>query len=163
MLHQKLTAMKNLLFLVVLTILLSACASSNKMANKSINNDIIGQNEMVVFERLGVPSRVDHLRDGGKVMIYESTSKGMFLTPYDKPAITYNFNKNLIGEPQGLTYTSNVNTAVNDPKFTIYPTNVSYFKVYIDKHGNAVRIEQNMSQEQLEIYHERFKHFRSNE
>ena len=89
------------------------------------------------------------------------TSKGMFLTPYNKPAITYNFNKNLLGETQGLTYTSNVNTAVNDPKYTIYPTNVSYLKVYFDKDGNAVKIEQTLPQEQLEIYHERFKHFKN--
>ena len=160
MLHQKSTVMKNLVFLLVMTLLLYSCASTNKTANKSIHNAVIGQNEMIVLKRLGTPTRVEHLRNGGKVMVYESTSKGMFLTPYNKPAITYNFNKNLVGEPQGLTYTSNVNTAVNDPKYTIHPTNVSYLKVYIDKNGNAVRIEQNMPQEQLDIYHERFKHFK---
>lgn len=153
--------MKNLLFLVVLTFLINSCVTTTKSTSKAINNDIIGQNEMVILKRLGVPTRVEHTRDGGKVMIYESTSKGMFLTPYNKPAITYNFKKNLVGERQGLTYTSNVNTAVNDPKYTIYPTNISYFKVYINEHGNAIRIEQNMSQEQLDIYHERFKHFQS--
>ena len=153
--------MKSFLFLVVLTLLLNSCATTTKSTSKAFNNDIIGQNEMVVLKTLGVPTKVEHLRDGGKIMIYESTSKGMFLTPYNKPAITYNFNKNLVGETQGLTYTSNVNTAVNDPKYTIYPTNTSYFKVYINEHGSAVRIEQNMSQEQLEIYHERFKHFKS--
>lgn len=155
--------MKNLLFLLVLTLLLSSCASTNKVANKSIQNAIIGQNEMIVFKGLGTPTRVEHARDGGKVMVYESTSKGMFLTPYNKPAITYNFKKNLIGERQGLTYTSNTNTAVNDPRYTIRPTEVSYLKVYIDKNGNAIRIEQNLPQEQLDIYHERFKHFQFNE
>ena len=160
MLYHKSFAMRNLLFLLVLTILLSSCASTNKMANKSIHNAIIGQNEMIVFERIGTPTSVEHFRDGGKVMVYESYSKGMYLTPYNKPAITYNFKKNLIGEPQGLTYTSNVNTAVNDPKYTIYPTNTSYLKVHINKHGNAIRIEQNLPQEQLDIYQERFKHFR---
>ena len=68
---------------------------------------------------------------------------------------------NYLIQIQGLTYTSNVNTATNDPKYTIYPTNLSYLKVYIDKQGNAIRLEQNMPQEQLDVYHERFKHFRS--
>lgn len=153
--------MKNFLLVVVLTILINSCASTNKTTNSAINNAIIGQNEMLVLKRLGVPTRVEHARDGGKVMIYESTSKGMFLTPYNKPSISYNTNRDFTGKMQGLTYTSNVNTVVNDPKYTIYPTNISYFKVYIDKQGNAVRIEQNMPQEQLEVYHERFKHFRS--
>ena len=152
--------MKSFLFLLVLTLLINSCATTTKSTSKAINNDIIGQNEMVVKKRLGTPTRVEHARDGGKVMIYESTSKGMFLTPYSKPAITYNFKKNLVGERQGLTYTSNVNTAVNDPKYTIYPTEVSYLIVYIDKHGKVVRIEQNLPQEQLDIYHERFKYFK---
>ena len=151
--------MRNLLFLLVLTILLNSCASTNKMAKESIHNAIIGQNEMIVLNRLGMPARVEHAPDGGKVMIYEYYSKGMYLTPYNKPAITYNFNKNLIGETQGLTYTSNVNTVTNDPKYTIYPTNVSYLKVYLDKQGNCGRFEQTLPQEQLEIYHKRFKHF----
>jgi hypothetical protein len=152
--------MKNLRFLVVLTILLNSCASTNKMENESIHNAIIGQNETIVCNRLGMPTRVEHARDGGKVMTYEYYSKGMYLTP-NKSAITYNITKNFGGDRQGWTYTSNVNTATNDPKFTIYPTNVSYLKVYIDKQGNAIRLEQSMPQEQLEIYHERFKHFHS--
>lgn len=151
--------MRNLLFLLVLTILLNSCASTNKMAKESIHNAIIGQNEMIVLKKLGVPARVEYARDGGKVMIYEYYSKGMYLTPNKKPAISYNINRDLTGEMQGLTYKSNVNTVTNDPKYTIYPTNVSYLKVYLDKQGNAIRIEQNMPQEQLEIYHERFKHF----
>jgi len=151
--------MKSFLFLLVMTILLSSCASTYKMANKSIHNAIFGQNEMIVYKRLGVPTRIVPTTDGGKVMIYEYYSKGMYLTP-NKSAITYNTNKDLEGNKQGWTYTSNVNTATNDPKYTIYPTNVSYLKVYLDEEGNAIRLEQNMPKEQLEIYHERFKHFR---
>jgi hypothetical protein len=156
----KLTAIKTYILLSVCWLLLCSCSSS-KRTNSVFNDAIIGENEMVVLKRLGVPTRVEHISNGGKVMIYESTSKGMFLTPYNKPAISYNFNKNMVGERQGITYTSNTNTAVNDPKYTVYPNSTSYFKVYINKHGDAVRIEQNMSQEQLEIYHERFKHFKT--
>lgn len=161
MLYRKLSVMKNLLFLLVLTILFTACASTNKVANESLHNAIIGQNEIIVLKRLGMPARVEHTSDGGKVMIYEYFSKGMYLTPYNKPAINYNYNKNLLGETQGLTYTSNTNTVTNDPKYTVYSTNVSYLKVHMDNQGNAIRIEQNLPQEQLDIYHERFKHFQS--
>lgn len=152
--------MKNLLFLLVLTILLSSCASINKMANESIHNAIIGQNEMIVYKRLGMPSRVEHTRDGGKIMIYEFYSKGMFLTPNKSELTFYNYDYlNGTSTFPGITLRSGVNTVTNDPKYTIYPTNVSYLKVYLDKQGNAIRIEQTMPQEQLDIYHERFKHF----
>jgi hypothetical protein len=150
-LHQELTGMKNLLFLLVLTILLNSCASTNKMANESIHNAIIGQNETIVCNRLGMPTRIEHASDGGKVMIYEHYSKGMFLTPY-RYKINYRDGIVLSGAKYSVT---------NDPKYTIYQTNVSYLKVYLDKQGNAIRIEQTMPQEQLEIYHERFKHFHS--
>ena len=149
MLHQKQTAMKNLLFLLVLTILLSSCASTNKMANESIHNAIIGQNETIVCKRLGMPTRVEHASDGGKIMIYEFYSKGMFLTPY----------KSKISYTRGIVLGGHDYSVTNDPKYTIYQRNVSYLKVYLDKQGNAVRLEQAMPQEQLEIYHERFKHF----
>jgi len=122
MLHQKLIAMKYLLFSLVLTVLLSSCASTNKIANKSIHNAIIGQSEMVVFKRLVTPTRVEHGRDGGKVMIFESTSKGMFLTPY-KSKISYTDGIILSGDKYKVT---------NTPEYTIYPTYESYLKVYIE-------------------------------
>ena len=152
--------MNKLLFLLVLTLLFSSCSTTEKLSNEAIHNAIIGQNEQVVCSRLGVPARTVPAPNGGKIMIYEYYSKGMFLTPY-KSSVTYNANRNIVGEREGWTYTYNVNTAANDPKYTVYPTEVSYLKVYLDKQGNAVRIEHTLPQEQLEIYHERFKHFRS--
>lgn len=148
--------MKNLLFLAVLIALLNSCGSTNNIAYEAVQDAIIGENEMTILKRLGMPTKVEHLRDGGKVMTYETINKGMYLTPNKSP-VTINADRNF----QTITYTSNVNTVTNDPEYTIYPTSVSYFKVYINKEGNAVRIEQNMTQEQLEIYHERFKHFSS--
>jgi len=65
----------------------------------------------------------------------------------------------LLGYAPGLTFSSGVNTVTNDPEYTIYQQNVSYLKVFMDKEGNCVRFEQNLPQEQLDIYHERFKHF----
>jgi hypothetical protein len=150
--------MRNLLFLLVLSLLLNSCATADKMTNEAIHNAIIGQDEKMVCYRLGMPARTVPATNGGKIMIYEHYSKGMFLTPY-KSSITYNANKNLMGESEGWTYTNNVNTAANDPKYTIYPTEVYYLKVYLDKQGKAVRLEHTLPKEQLEIYHERFKHF----
>lgn len=138
---------------------LISCASSTKSTSKSFDNEMIGQNELDVLKALGVPTNVEHTNDGGKIMIYESRSKGMFLTPYNKPAINYNTTRDMNGQMQGLTFTSNTNTAVNNPKYTIHSSNVSFLKVYIDENGNVVSVEQNMSPEQLEIYHKRFKHF----
>lgn len=152
--------MKRIISFSVLLILLNSCATTNKITNESIQNEIIDQNEMFVLKLLGMPSRVENTHDGGKVMIYEFLSKGMYLTP-NKSAVTYNAKKDIKGNRQGWTYTTNVNTVTNDPKYTIYPINVSYFKVYMDKQGNAVRIEHNLPKEQLEVYHERFKHFRN--
>lgn len=152
--------MRNLLFLLVLPLLLNSCATTDKMTNEAIHNAIIGQDEKMVCYRLGMPARTVPAPHGGKILIYEHYSKGMFLTP-NKSSITYNANKNLTGDREGWTYTYNVNTAANDSKYTIYPTEVSYFKVYLDKQGKAVRIEHTLPREQLEIYQERFKHFPS--
>lgn len=146
--------------LLIICALVYSCGTTRNSTNQVLQKDIIGQNEMTVFNRLGAPTRVEHFNDGRKVMIYEYYSKGkeMFLTP-NKSAITYNPKKNMIGDRQGWTFTTNVNTATNDPKYTIYPTNTYYFKVYIDKKGSACKIEQNLSKGQLEAFHERFKHF----
>jgi hypothetical protein len=140
---------KNLLFLLVLTILLNSCATTNKIANESIHNAIIGQNEMIVCNRLGLPARTAPAPDGGKILIYEYYSKGMYLTPY-----RYKINYR-----EGIVLSGAKYSVTNDPKYTIYSTNVSYLKVYLDKQGNCVGLEQTMPQEQLEVYHERFKYF----
>jgi hypothetical protein len=82
----------------------------------------------------------------------------MFLTP-NKSKVTYKANKDLFGNRQGFTLNSGVNTVTNDPHYTIYQKNISYLKVFLDKQGNCIRFEQDLPQEQLDIYHKRFKHF----
>jgi hypothetical protein len=125
--------MKYLLFLLVATILVSSCATTNKIAYESIQNAIIGQNEMIVCNRLGMPTRVEHVSDGGKVIIYEHYREDMYSIPI-KPAITYNATKGIEGNKQ-LTFTSNVNTVANDPRHPIYPTNESYLKYTLTSKG----------------------------
>jgi len=138
--------------------LFTTCATSNKMTDKEFKHALVGQNEMNIYAKLGPPIRTITSSDGGKIMIYEFYTKGVFLTPY-KSKITYNANKNMQGNRQGFTFNSGVNTVTNDPQYTIYQKNVSYLKVFLDKEGNCVRFEQDLPQEQLDIYHERFKHF----
>jgi hypothetical protein len=143
--------MRNLLFLLVLPLLFGSCSTTEKLTNEAIHNAIVGQDEKIVCYRLGMPARTVPAPHGGKILIYEHYSKGMFLTPY-KSKINYKDGIILGGAEYRVT---------NDPKYTIYATEVSYLKVYLDKQGKAVRIEHTLPQEQLEIYHERFKHFPS--
>lgn len=152
--------MKNILLLLVVSILFTSCVTTNKITNKEFRHALVGQNEMNIYSKLGPPTRTNTDSDGGKIMIYEFYSKGMYLTPY-KSKITYNANKDLLGNRKGLTFNSGVNTVTNDPQYTIYQKNVSYLKVFLDNQGNCVRFEQDLPREQLEIYHERFKHFPS--
>jgi outer membrane lipoprotein-sorting protein len=150
--------MKKLLLLLVMTILFTSCSTTNKMTDKEFRHALVGQNEMNIYSKFGPPTKTITVSDGGKVMIYEFYSKGMFLTP-NKTRITYNATKDLSGNRKGLTFNSGVNTVTNDPKYTIYQKSVSYLKVFLDKQGNCFRFEQDLPQEQLDIYHERFKHF----
>lgn len=152
--------MKNLVLLLVMTMLFTSCSTTNKMTDKEFRQALIGQNEMNIYSRFGPPTRTITGSDGGKIMIYEFYSKGMYLTPY-KSKVTYNATKDFLGNRRGLTFNSGVNTVTNDPQHTIYQKNVSYLKVFLDKQGNCVRFEQDLPQEQLDIYHERFKHFQS--
>ena len=150
--------MKYLLYLSALNLLFHSCATTNKMTDEAFHYAIVGQNEKTLYFRVGKPTSITSTSDGGKVMIYEYYSKGMYSTPY-KSKITYNPEINKIGEREGLTFNSGTNTATNDPKFTIYDQNISYLKLYLEKQGNCVRFEQNLPKEQLEMYYEQFKRY----
>lgn len=152
--------MKNILLVLVMTILVASCSTTNKMADDTFRQALVGQNEMSIYARLGPPKRTIAAPEGGKIMVYEFYTKDMYLTP-NKSKVTYNAGKDMFGNSKGLTYTSGVNTVTNDPRYTIYQKNVSYLKVFLDKQGNCIRFEQDLPQEQLDFYHERFKHFNS--
>ena len=151
--------MKNSLVLFVLTILFSSCATTNKMSNEAIHYAIVGQNERIVYKRLGVPARTSPNPDGGKILIYEYQSKGMFTTP-NKSKITFDYSGDMNDlDPHTNLQFSSVNTETNDPKYTIYETDVSYLKVFLNKQGNCDKIDHNLSKEQLEFYYKRFKQY----
>jgi len=154
--------MKNLILLLGCIFFLTNCSSTDRLYDETFKNALIGQDEMTIVARLGVPSKTEHTAGGAKVLVYESfsRSKGMFLTP-NKSNITYETRTDPSGNMQGWTYTSNVNKATNDPQYTIYQEKVSALKVYIDKTGKCTRYEHNLPKEELDIYHQRFKHFKS--
>lgn len=150
--------MKSPLYLILLSIITLSCSHARNVYDVSLNQALIGKDQISIYNELGAPKKIEFTADGGKIMIYESTSKGMFLTPYRSP-LKYDAEPNPTGEPGGWHLTFGEHLAANDPKYTIYPTEVSYLKIYIDKHGKCVKYDQNMTQEQLDIYHERFKYF----
>ena len=142
----------------MLTILFSSCTTLNKMTNKAIHYAIVGQNEKTIYSRVGIPKSIIPASDGGKILLYESYSKGMFTTPY-KSKVTYSANKDLLGNREGVTFNSGANTETNDPKYTIYQNDVSLLKVFMNKQGKCVRFEQNLTRNQLEMYYEQFKRY----
>lgn len=152
--------MKNLLLVLGMIIFITSCSTTNKMADDTFRQALVGQNEMSIYARLGPPKRTIPAPGGGKIMVYEFYTKDMYLTP-NKSKVTYHAGKDILGNSKGLTYTSGVNTVTNDPRYTIYQKSVSYLKVFLDKQGNCIRFEQDLPQEQLDFLHERFKHFSS--
>lgn len=151
--------MIKLLLVIVLALSFSACTTPNKLANEAIYHAIVGENEKTVISRLGMPTNIIQQADGGKIMVYEHYTKGMFTTPY-KSVITYNSSsKSLTGKSAGLAINSGVNTATNDPSYTIHETNVVSLKVFFDKQGKCIRFEQDLPKEQLGIYQQRFEKY----
>ena len=142
---------------IILIITVTSCGTSKNLSDE-VFHSIIGQNEMKIYSTLGAPTRIIPSSGGGKILMYEFYSKGMYLTPYKSNFKLAQTDVN--GVRTGPTFTSNVNTATNDPKYTIYANNVSSLKVYLNKNGICIKCEQNLPNEQLEIYHERFKHFK---
>lgn len=128
------------------------------MANEAIYYSIVGQNEKIIRSRIGIPSSIVPAPDGGRIIIYESYIKGMFTTPY-KSKVTYSAKRDLTGNREGFVYHSGVNKATNDPKYTIYQTDVSYLKIYLNKQGDCIRFEQNLPRKQLEMFYEQFKKY----
>jgi hypothetical protein len=145
--------MKQFIIIVSCLALLVACSSSKKTVNKANYTKLVGQNEIAILKIVGTPSQIEHTRDGGKVMIYEYTDTGMFLTPKKT-------NLKINPKTKKWSYTSNVNKASNAPEYTIYQESTSKFKAYIDKNGTCVRVDGSLPQEYMETRYEQFKHFK---
>ncbi len=141
--------MKQIVTSILVGLVVFACSTTNSLSDKSFKDSLVGKNEIELFELLGAPSRVLFARGGEKVMIYESTNVGTFLTP----------NKSKIAVENGLPVFRSVDTRTNDPKYAIYPKEVRSFKLYLNTKGKCVRYEEIQINEQSDSYHQRFKHF----
>ena len=151
--------MKNTLFLLVLTILFSSCATINKMTNEAIHYAIVGQNEMIVYSRLGLPARTIQTPDGEKKLIYELHSRGMFTTPNkSRTTLTYSGDMGHHDKHLNIHYSS-VDTRTNESIYTIYQEDTSFLEVFLNNEGNCVRFQHNMTRPQLEQFYERFKQY----
>ncbi len=145
--------------LLMLLMLLGACSTTNKLANEAIHYAIVGQNEKIIFKRLGAPSSVTNTSDGGKVMLYEYQSKGMYTTP-NKSKLTLNYTGDRANTEPHLNWQySSASTQTNAPEYTIYQKDISVIKVFLDKEGNCSRIEHNLTKDELEYFYKSFKQF----
>lgn len=149
--------MKNVLIRCVFIILFYSCATTYNMTTEAFNHALIGHSEDTIYSRLGIPSEIISTLEGGKIMVYEYYSKGMYTNPY-KSRITFNPNLDMSGQREGFVFKSR-SIATNKPEYTIYDIETSYLKLFLDKHDYCVRYEQNLTPEQLEIYYEIFKRY----
>jgi hypothetical protein len=143
--------MKNLFLLLLMSLLFSFCATTKKTSKNALIDALIGQNELVIIKSLGTPSNVIHTNGEEKVIVYEHASEGPDLG-HNNSNSTQSADQNKYNSNGGLTFTSNVNKAANDPNFSIYQTKISYLKIYINKQGNCFRIENTVPQKQSEAY-----------
>lgn len=144
--------MKKMLFLLVITILLTFCATSNKMANKAFYHALIGQDETTVCSRLGAPTDIVTSSGGGKILIYEFYTKGMFDMP-EKGGAVKGFK--LSNNKTGAVY--NVEIHPYDKRYTSYQIDVTSLTVFFDQQGKCIHFEQDLPRERLEFYYERLK------
>ncbi|QGY46879.1 hypothetical protein GM418_25435 [Maribellus comscasis] len=151
--------MKNSLFLIVLTILFNSCTTITKLSNEAIHFAIVGQNEIVVYKRLGVPAKVIQTPDGGRKLIYELHSRGTPAT-LNKSKLTFNYSGDMgTPEPHLSWKYSSVNTETNSPEYTIYSGDTSVLEVFLNSAGECVRFLHNLNRSQLEQFYESFKKY----
>ena len=85
------------------------------MGRELFHHAITGQNERTIYPRVGAPTKTLGDPCGGKVLIYEHYSKGMFLTP-NKSKITCSAQTDMACYREGLTFHSVANTVTNKPE-----------------------------------------------
>ena len=151
--------MKNPMIFIVLTFIFSSCTSINRLSNKAIYQAVVGQNENVIYNRLGMPTETQRTPDGGKKLIYELHSKGMVSNP-NKSKLTFNYSGNMANQEPHLNWKySTINTVTNDPKYKIHQIDKSFLEIFLNKDGECIRFQQNMTKSQLEQFYERFKKY----
>lgn len=142
--------MKKIPFLLVIILLLTFCATSNKMANQAFYHALIGQDETTVCSRLGAPTDIVNSSDGEKILIYQFYTKGMFDMP-EKDGAFKGFA--IYNKQTGAAYTAHP----YNKRYTSYQLDVNSIVVFFDRQGKCIRFEQDLPRERLEYYYERLK------
>ena len=151
----------------IICLLMSNCATTNRTVNRSINNAIIGENEIVVYQRLGIPYQTIVREDGSKVWIYKSRDGQLFSSPNDSwhasthaEQLAVRKKRTFNTKQENITIRTPDKTAAyelnNDKAYTsINP----FLRIYFNRHGKCVKFNQDMSVEQRKLYNERLKQY----
>jgi hypothetical protein len=151
--------MKNPMILIVLTLIFNSCTSINRLSNEAIYHAVIGQNENIIYNRLGMPNETQQTPDGGKKLIYEQHRQEM-ASNLNKSKLTFNYSGDMANQNPHLNWKySTINTETNDPKYKIYQVDKSFLWVFLNKDGKCVSFQQNMSKSQLKQFYVRFKKY----
>ncbi|MCK3684177.1 hypothetical protein [Maribellus sp. YY47] len=151
--------MKNLTALFFLLLLLDSCSTTGKLANEAIHHAIVGQNEKIIYNRLGKPARTETSSEGEKILVYEFQSKGMYTTP-NKSNLTVDYSGDMGNSAPHLNWQySRANTQTNSTEYTIYQKDISVLQVFLNKEGNCTRIQHNLTKDQLEYFYGSFSKY----
>ena len=154
--------MKKLLTWCILFILMFACTTSKRALNKAIGDAILDQNEIVVFQRLGIPYQTILREDGRKVWIYRkqehllSSPNNSWHASTHAEQLAVRKNRTFKSSKEDIIIRTPDKTAaieLNNDK--TYTSSNPFLRIYFDRHGKCVSFEQNMTPEQMKIYHER--------
>lgn len=153
--------------LVSVSVFMHCCISSKRTVTKTLNAAIIGQNELVVFDRLGVPAKTTIYNNGNKVWIYQSGGLQFFSGP--NTSWHSSTHSEQLGVRKARTFKSTfsdltIRTPDKTASYTLnddkaYTLNNPFLKVYFNRQGKCIHFEQNMTQEQQEVYHNRLKQY----
>ncbi|RKD90177.1 hypothetical protein [Mangrovibacterium diazotrophicum] len=149
--------MKNIVVVLVCSFCVMACATTTKLANKAISNGIVGQNESTINSRLGYPVRTISKPNGEKTLVYEYYSRSGYKAPANVKSKSFRVDE--FGHQSGLDIGDVISTLTYDSSNAISGKYTTYLEVYLDKQGNCVGFEHNLTKEQLQLLREQFKRY----
>ena len=131
-------------YLLVLTIFLSFCSTTNKMAKETFQHALFGQNEITIYSRIGAPTRIFTASDGAKVLICEFYSADKILTFEKIEPADYSQEITSFTSKSGAIYDVRLNPDFNKGKNMTYQENVTSLDVFLDNLGYCVGFDCNL-------------------
>lgn len=150
--------MKPIALLFILSFCFVACSSTIRMANKAIKSGIVGQDEITVQARLGIPVEEIIFSDGGKVFVYEYYSRVRVL-PGDIESSNFLLDENSKGTELASYLITSVLTY--HPNSADYEIQTNYMDVYLDAEGYCIGFDHNLTKEQLQILRFQFEQYQT--